>query len=104
MNADSWKPVELDQLRRIIAAQLEECSAALREHFEAHRVEFYRVPIRRLGKLESVFVVATFDDAVLYYEDVEEGFELASLDENGAIASQGCNQFELCQILTQLTA
>jgi len=38
----------------------------------------------------------------MYYEDVEEGFELAQLDKESAIASQGCNQFELRHVMHRL--
>jgi hypothetical protein len=48
---------------------------------------FYQVPIHRLGKLESVYVVA---------------FALSQLDESGAMAERECNQFELCHVLQPL--
>lgn len=100
----AWKPTDADELRGLVAAQLSECSEDQRRLFNSHSVEFYPVPIRRTGSTEQVFVIAEFGDRVLYYEDIEEGFELASLDSHGAVPSQGSNQFELRQVLAQLIA
>jgi hypothetical protein len=51
---------------------------------------------------EMVWVVARRDDFVLYWSDVEDGWEWEPLDESGAIKSRGCNQFELGHITQQL--
>ena len=99
----SWKSIDADELSRLVAAQLTECTEDERRLFEQHRVKFYPVPIRRMGLLEQVFVVAEFGDRVLYYEDIEEGFELAQLDLEGAVPCQGCSQFELRHVLGRLS-
>jgi hypothetical protein len=98
----AWKPADVDELRSLVAAQLNECSEDQRHLFERHRVEFYPVPICRMGSTEQVLVIAEFGNRVLYYEDIEEGFELAALDPQGAVPFQGCNQFELHHVLAQL--
>jgi hypothetical protein len=100
----SWKPTDADQLTRIVAEQLSSCSEEQRRLFENHRVKFHSVPIRRMDSLEQVFVVAEFGDRVLYYEDIEEGFELARLDAQGAVPFQGCSQYELRHVLAQLSS
>ena len=100
----AWQSITRDELGELVAGQLSDCSENQRSFFQEHRVDFYPVPIRRLGRIENVFVVAEFGEAVMYYEDVEEGFELATLDEHGAIPSQGCNQFDLQHVLNRLRA
>ena len=51
---------------------------------------------------EFVVAVAAFGDKLLYWSDVEEGWELAVPNERGSIASRGCNQFELKHVLNQM--
>lgn len=60
------------------------------------------MPIHRLGRLEQVLVVASYGSGVIYYEDVEQGFEWAVPGADGAIPAPGCNQFELRQVLARL--
>ena len=54
--------------------------------------------------IESVFVVARKEDVVVYYEDVEDGFNVSSLAPDGSIASPGYEQWELSHVLCQLDA
>jgi hypothetical protein len=73
-----------------------------------HRTELSRllVPLRAVpvqdSPGETVWVVAQRADYVLYWSDVEEGWEWARLDASGGIHSRGCNQFELSHIAHQL--
>ena len=50
---------------------------------------------------EFVVAIATFGEALLYWSDVEEGWELAVPSQAGTISSRGCNQFELGHVLHQ---
>jgi hypothetical protein len=97
-----WKAITESELEQLVASELLECTGDQRSLFEARRVDFYRVPIRRLSGPEEVLVVAEFDDALMYYDGVEEGFELAELDKEGAILNQGCSQFELRHVMRRL--
>ena len=72
-----------------------ECSPEQLAAFEAVRVEPYQVPIARNGGIEQVFVVARNGSKVMYYEDVEEGFNIAQLASDGSISRPGCEQDEL---------
>jgi hypothetical protein len=103
MTSGSWKPVTAQELDRIISDGLLSCSANERAVFESHKVMPYSVPIVRLGKVETAFVIAEFGEHVLYYEDVEEGFEMTGLDAAGRIPIQGCNQYSLQMALQQAT-
>ncbi|HEY1977380.1 MAG TPA: hypothetical protein VGG89_12575 [Candidatus Baltobacteraceae bacterium] len=102
--SEAWKPIERNDLARVVERQLADCSGDQRAFFEEHRVEFYPVPIQRSGGVESVYVVAEFGRGLLFFEDVEEGFELSMLDQNGKISSYGASQFELSHILERLRA
>src|SRR5689334_18347056 len=97
-----WRPITADELEKLIAAQLTRCSPAETAKFERIRVPFRAVPIRRSGNVEQVFVVAEHEGVVVYYEDVEEGFNLSQLDAQGFIASDDCQQWELRHAINHL--
>lgn len=50
---------------------------------------------------EHVIAVASFGDKLLYWSDLEEGWEIEALDERGRIPTRGCNQLQLGQALWQ---
>jgi len=104
MMSNGWRPATAAQVEAIVADDLSRCSREQRALFEAHRVPFYQVPIHGHGKVESAYVVARFGERVLYFEDVEEGFALSSLDPTGAIQEPDCSQFELSHVLYTLLA
>jgi hypothetical protein len=97
-----WNPITRKELTTLLAseeARLDEESANL---FKQIRVIPYAVPIHRGSKIESVFVVAKKGQNILFYEDVEEGFEWSSLNSSGQIESYFCNQWELSLALKQV--
>ena len=92
---DTWKPISAPELEKLLHRQLADCSAAQVAAFETVRVDPYQVPIVRDGNVEKVFVVAQKGSEVMYYEDVEEGFNISRLTSDGAIAAPGFEQDEL---------
>jgi hypothetical protein len=99
---DQWKPISATELQNLLVEQLARCSDAQRHVFEAHRTVLRQVAIHRFGATEEVFAVAQFGDMLLFYDDIEEGFELAALGEDGAILQTEYNQLELHQVLHRL--
>ena len=95
----TWRPITADALEQIVERQLAVCEVAQQQAFRQLSTALRAVPIVRSGNVESVFVVAQCGNEVLYYEDVEEGFNLSQLDSNGGIASPGFEQWELCHAL-----
>jgi len=63
--------------------------------FEKYAVTPYLAPILRYGKTESLVVVARNGSEVIYWEDVEGGFNVSPVDEDGQILEHWCNQDEL---------
>lgn len=100
--SSKWQPASAAEIDAIVENDLLRCSPERCGLFATHRVPFYQVPIRRSGKVESVYVVARFGTQVLYSEDVEGGFALSSLDETGAIPEPDSNQFGLGHVLYAL--
>jgi hypothetical protein len=86
-------------MHSLIEEQLRDCSDAQREIFERYRVPLRPTPLERHGQIESVFVVAQRGNEVMYYEDVEEGFNFSTLSPDGRIAQHWCNQDELMHAL-----
>lgn len=50
---------------------------------------------------EAVVAVAAIQGKLLYWSDVEGGWELEAVGPDGTIESRGCNQFELQHIARQ---
>jgi hypothetical protein len=103
MEDDKWRPITDEELRDLLEVQLAACAPERRELFERHRVIPYRAPLVRYGKRELVFVVAVKDGEALYYEDVEDGFNLSPLSESGEILQHWCNQDDLQYALRHWT-
>jgi hypothetical protein len=92
------------ELESLIATQLANCSPDQQQLFERFKVAPRLTPIDRDGNIESVFVVAQVRDLVMYYEDVEEGFNISLLSPDGSIGSPGHEQWELRHALRHLVA
>jgi hypothetical protein len=96
----SWAPISADQLEALVSRELLRCSPEQRALFEAFRVPMRKESIDRHGAVETVYVVAQKGESVIYYEDVEEGFNLSLLGPRGEIAVQGFEQWELSHALS----
>ena len=92
---EPWEPISAAELDELVAHQLSECPPKLVAVFEAHRVPPFQAPILRNGRMEAVFVVARKGNEVMYFEDVEDGFNFSPLSPDGQILEHWCNQTEL---------
>jgi hypothetical protein len=101
---DTWQPLTQKELELLVASQLVDCSPEERQHFERCKINPRLTEITRAGCIESIFVVAQLRDHVVYYEDVEGGFNISSLSSDGAIATPSFEQWELGYALKQLVA
>lgn len=74
-----WTPITLDELSELVTAQLRECDESDRKLWSETKLSFERRPFRYLADrpCESFFVVAALKDAVILYDDVEDGFGIA---------------------------
>lgn len=101
---ESRSPATENDVSSIVDRDLKDCPEELLTFFSKVRVSLRTVRIVRSGRIESVYVVAERDGTVIYYEDVEEGFNLSRLGDDGSIATPGWEQWDLCQALRQLSA
>ena len=90
-----WHPTTVDALQKIIEGDLKECDDEQVSAFKKYAVEPYAAPILRYDEMENAVVVARRGDEVIYWEDVEEGFNLSPVSPNGQILEHWCNQDEL---------
>ena len=90
-----WKPATVEAVKKIIEDDLANCDDEQLAAFRHYGVAPYVAPILRYGKVESVVVVARRGSEVIYWEDVEEGFNLSPMAEGGRILEHHCNQDEL---------
>lgn len=99
---DRWRPLTRAEMEALVTQQLGNCTPDQQAAFAAQRVPFHTVPLHRLGDVEPVWVVAHFAEGWLYYEDVEEGFEVGVPGADGTLPEGGCNQLELTHVLHRL--
>jgi hypothetical protein len=90
-----WKPASIEEVGSIINRDLADCDAKQREVFERYKVAPYPAPIVRYGEMESAVVVARKGNEVIYWEDVEEGFNISLVTPDGRICEHWCNQDDL---------
>lgn len=83
---------------------LAKCSPGQIAVFEQYAVEPFAASIRRSGAMESVVVVARKQDQVMYWEDVEEGFNLSPISADGEILEPGFEQDEFGWALNRWSA
>jgi hypothetical protein len=92
---DDWQPATIEEVNEIVARDLKEFDAEQLVAFERYRLEPFSAPIVRYGKTERVVVVARNGDQVIYYEDVEDGFNVSPISPDGRVLEHWCNQDEL---------
>jgi hypothetical protein len=88
-----WKRTSIEDVKKIVEEGLAESDGQQLATFRQHSVEPYRAAILRYGNLESVVVIAQRANEVIYWEDVEEGFNVSPIS-NGRILEHWCNQDE----------
>lgn len=92
---DEWRPATIDEVNELVAKDLTACDSEQLAAFDKYRVEAFFAPIVRYGNLESVVVVARNGDQVIYYEDVDDGFNVSPISPDGRVLEHWCNQDEL---------
>ena len=100
----SWTPATSEDVALLIERDLLECPEDLGALFDLIRTPLHQVPIARFGNVEYVFVVAERNGVVVYYEDVEEGFNLSELAADGCIATPRYEEWQLHHALRHLEA
>ena len=90
-----WRPATVDEVKSIVEKDLTACDAEQLVAFSSFAVPPHVAPIIRYGKIESVVVIARRGNEVIYWEDVEEGFQVSPINPDGRILEHWCNQDDL---------
>jgi hypothetical protein len=98
---NEWTPTGHDEVRVLLACELERLHPVHRSRFQSIAVPIREVPVTD-GTGEKVIVVAEHAGKVVYYSDIEDGWEIDMLNDHGGIAVRGSNQFELSHLMWQL--
>jgi hypothetical protein len=96
----TWNPATLEEVQQLLAEGLSELHPAHRKLFERIRIVPRQVPVAD-DPGEFVYVVAEYQGKLLYYSDVEDGWELEFPNSIGGIDARGCNQFKLIHVVHQ---
>jgi hypothetical protein len=89
-----WKPITDEDFSKLFAEQYGELEDDERVLFERYRVPHWKATIQRSEQAgdEQVFVVAQASGGVLYFDDVEYGFNISEIDRSGRILTPGGSQ------------
>ncbi len=91
----TWRPATLDEVTRLVESQVARLSADAHKVWDSIRVDLRPARISRLGKHETVFVVGESEGLAVYWEDVEEGFNISPVDNVGNLLEGGGDQDDL---------
>ena len=97
-----FEPLTEKELTALVKEQKSFLSEKELSFFNSIAVPLEKAKIDRSGNIESVFIVAKYCGKIIFYEDVEEGFEITEIDGSGVIKNYGASQFELKHIINQL--
>ena len=92
---NSWKPISLIQLLEFIQNGSSKLTAAEKHFFETIRVPPEKWSLSPWGDLGGGFwVVGIIGVNILWYNDIEEGFNRSSFSKFGEIGEYTCEQDE----------
>ncbi|MGH1378951.1 MAG: hypothetical protein ACRBB3_09035 [Alphaproteobacteria bacterium] len=92
----NWTPINKGELEKIINNDLKLCTPEQLDTWNKYSINPVKAEIERYGGIELVFLVAIKNDYGMYYEDVEEGFNISPINNDGLkIHEHWCNQDDL---------
>jgi hypothetical protein len=99
----TWHQINDERFSNLFAEQYGELNSAERMLFDQYSVSPWKAVIRRSNEAgdEQVFVVAQTKGGVLYFDDVEYGFNVSDIDDSGHITSPGGSQKTLREAVIQ---
>ncbi len=100
MGTDRWQPLTRDELDSMISIALSQYDQEVGSDWERIKIEPAKWQCSPLGDLGGGFwAVAIENGNVLWYNDIEEGFNWSPFKERGIIDEYWCNQNEFDAIL-----
>ena len=100
-----WHPISKDELLALVADPEVAGNAELRRFWELIRIAPERWSLSPWGDEGGGFwVVAVLGSECVYFNDIEEGFNLSPYQAFGVIGEYGCDQAEFRECLSSLLA
>jgi hypothetical protein len=90
-----WRSATIEEVKKILQDDLSRCDSEQLNVFNKYTVEPHFSRVVRHGKAENVVVVARKGNEVIYWEDVEDGFNVSPVSSEGTILQHWCNQDDL---------
>ncbi len=98
---EPWSPSTKEEVEALFKEALTKLPPSLRLRFEAIATPPRAIPIQD-SPGEVAFVIAEYEGKIIYWSDVEDGWECETPNERGGIDSRGCNQLELSHVAHQI--
>ena len=86
-----WTPISEEQFTKILSNEVSSLAPDVLRLYQQYAVKPYQLPCARLqdSALEQVFVLAKNGNRLLYFDDVEEDFGVATPDDDGVMREWG---------------
>jgi hypothetical protein len=98
-----WTPISRNKLEDWILRGEQELDMEALNLWNLIKVESQKWQEKEYGEMGGGFwVVAIFGKVVIYFNDIEEGFNTSFYDEYGHIKEYWCNQSELNWVIAEL--
>lgn len=99
----NWAPLGKDEVYFVIDSACQRMSVAQRRLWETIRIEPEKWTLHPHGDEGGGFwAVALFDQTVIWFNDIEEGFNRSPYTTHGTIGTYWCNQDQLEWVLQDL--
>jgi hypothetical protein len=98
---ETWRPITRDEFDDLLAEQIADLDPGQRATLDTFRVEPRQAIIRRSEEAgdERVWVIAERQGQVLYFDDVEWGWNWSEVSQEDRILRPGGRQGELSSVL-----
>lgn len=97
-----WTPITLEDFSNLFEKEMKSLDGTLARLLDYISVPVTSERIQRYNQIENVWVMAESGDLVLFYDDVEEGFEIGRKEKDGLITCKYANQWTLEMALNNL--
>ena len=96
-----WQPILIREFEEMLNEQKSQLDGEAKFALAEFQVPIHTAILRRTSTSgdENVFVVASTNDGVLYFDDVENGFNFSPLDKDGRVREPGGSQMNLADAL-----
>ena len=104
IETNTWDPISLEELQKLIISDLPKMSKGQKELWHKISITPQKWQEDDYGELGGGFwVVAVWDNQAIWYNDIEEGFNISSFSIVGKLNEYGAEQDELQWTMKKLS-